>query len=685
MSAPIPAGLAVMLDRGIGVFPCRSGDKRPLTQHGCKDASTNSARVSDWARQHPGCNWGAAMGGGLFALDLDRKSGVDGHAAFAALAEVNGTLPAHLINETPNAGEHHLFRGAVVGNTASKVAPGVDVRTDGGYIVIPPSHLKAGAYRWRKPDAPIPDAPGWLLELLGRQSVKRSERKTIVPERERNRTLYAFTCGLRGRGVSDADAWSALVIRNQDCDPPLEERELRQIFDHAWKHSPGYPCTDLGNAERLVAAHGENARFLVGAGWHLWNQHRFELDRTRHVFVLMSEVVRGIYAEAATTPDADNRKALAGWAKASEARGKLEAAVALAETRPPVVDLYEHFDTDPWLVGLRNGVYDLQRDEFREGRRSDCITLCMNVEYHAHAIAPRWEQFQSEIHGGDADMVAFKQRALGYCLSGDTSEQKLFIQHGTGANGKSTEQAVILDLFDGYGRKAEPDTLLIRDRRGAVNNDIARLKGARYIATAENEDGQRLAESLVKSLTGEDRVSARFLYREHFEFQLSGKLWLATNHRPEVTGTDYALWRRVLLVPYEIVFDEKSRDPELRQKLLAERPGIFNWLLAGFRQWKVQRLAAPEKIMAATARYRSDMDRIGNFVAEQCVLGGGCTKASAVYKRYRQWCEFNGTRFLSARKFHERLERDHQLQRVRRDTDEYPGLLLVAWEYHDAL
>ncbi len=685
MTVAIPAGLDVALGHGFKVFPCRPGDKRPLTAHGCKDASDEVQQVIDWEREFPGCNWGAAMGEGIFALDPDRKHGVDGVAALDCIVEEHGGWPDHLTNETPNGGLHHLFRGAVLGNTTGKVAPGVDVRTDGGYIVIPPSKLSAGPYRWREPDAPIPDAPMWLLDMLARQSAKRSERKTVIPQRERNRTLYAFTCALRARAVSEPDAWTALVVRNQDCDVPLDERELRQIFEHAWKYAQGFPCTDLGNAERLVAAHAEDVRFLVGAGWHLWNEHRFELDRTRRVFVLMGDVARGIYAEAATVNDADHRKALASWAKTSEARAKLEAAVALAESRPDVVDLYERYDADPWLVGLRNGVYDLQQDEFRAGRREDRITLCMNIEFDGDAAAPRWEQFQSEIHGGDADMIAFKKRCLGYSLSGDTSEQKLFIQHGAGANGKSTEQAVILELFDGYGRKAEADTLLVRDRRGAANNDIARLKGARYIATAENEDGQRLAEALVKTLTGEDRISARFLYREHFEFQLSGKIWLATNHRPEVTGTDYALWRRVLLVPYDVVFDEARRDPGLRQKLLAERAGIFNWLLVGFRQWKATGLAAPERVTAATAQYRADMDRIGGFLAEQCVLGSGRTKAADVYRRYRQWCEFNGIRHLSARKFHERMERDHQLRRSRDDTGVYPGLTLVTWEYGDGL
>ena len=304
----------------------------------------------------------------------------------------------------------------------------------------------------------------------------------------------------------------------------------------------------------------------------------------------------------------------------------------------------------------------------------------------AFVLTLRWKDFQNEIHNGNGDLVAFKQRAMGYSLSGDTSEQKLFICFGDGANGKSTEQSVCLDLWGDYGRKAEPETLLIKDCRGGANNDVARLRGARLIATAESEDGQRLAESLVKSLTGEDRISARFLYREHFEFQLAGKIWLATNHRPEVMGTDYALWRRVLLVPYEVRFTEQKRDPQLRQKLLAERSGILNWLLEGFRAWRRDGLKAPEGVLAATAKYRGDMDRLGSFLEDCCVVGEnvkGYTRASDVFKRYKRWTVFNGSRYLSARRFHDQLERDHKLHRVRHDTDVYPNLLLLPWEYGD--
>jgi putative DNA primase/helicase len=244
-------------------------------------------------------------------------------------------------------------------------------------------------------------------------------------------------------------------------------------------------------------------------GWHDWDGHRFVPDRTRRVIVVMAAVVRGIYAEAAAADDADRRKALAQWAKTSESRQRIENALSLAEAQPEVADLLERYDTGPHLIGMPNGVYDLHRDEFRNGRREDRITFSVGVAYDPAATCPRWEQFQQEIHEGDADVVAFKQRAWGYTLSGDTSEQKLFICYGDGSNGKTSEQNVVFEILGDYARKVEPETLLHKERQGA-NNDIARLRGICFVGTEEVGDGKKLAENLVKQLTGRNRLTGGF-------------------------------------------------------------------------------------------------------------------------------------------------------------------------------
>lgn len=508
-----------------------------------------------------------------------------------------------------------------------------------------------------------------------------------IPEGGRNNALFAFACSLRARDMPEGDAWQLLQRRNLDCSPPLDERELRQLFDRAWKYAPDFKLTDLGNAERLVARHGDDLRHVNGIGWATFADHRWNLEHGRpRVMVMMADVVRGLYVEASKESDDTRRKRLADHARASESRKRLEAAVALAEWQPPVVNRLDDYDTDPLLLGLRNGVYDLRRDEFRPGRREDRITLQAAVAYDARAKAPRWEQFQSEIHDGDADMVAFKQRAWGYTLSGETSEQKLFMPYGEGANGKTTEQNVVQELMADYARKIEPETLLVRDRRGA-SNDIARLRGARFVPTVEVEDGGRLAESLVKQLTGRDRLATRFLYKEFFEFRPTGKIWLATNHRPDVKGTDYAIWRRILLIPYTVRFSGARCDPRIEEKLVTEAPGILNWMIDGFRAWQRIGLAPPASVLAATDGYRSDMDRIGSFLRECCRHGPevkGRTRTSYLYGTYVGWAKASGIRWLSRQHFYDRLARDHGLHRVDGDAGalkDIPHLVVTTTEY----
>jgi putative DNA primase/helicase len=395
---------------------------------------------------------------------------------------------------------------------------------------------------------------------------------------------------------------------------------------------------------------------------------------------MMSDVTRGIYREAAEADDADHRKALSAWARQSESKTKVEHALSLAE--PRMSESLEQYDVDPYLIGLINGVYDLKLDAFRPGSPEDRITLSMNVAYDPKATCPRWEQFQLEIHDGNAAMVSFKQRALGYSLSGDVSEQKLFMCYGEGANGKTTEQNLVLHLQGEYAKKIEPETLLVRQRGGA-NNDVARMRGARLLATVEVEDGGKLAESLVKQLTGGDRLAARFMYQEFFEFRPMAKIWIATNHRPEITGTDYAIWRRILLVPYCVQFTKERRDPHLTDKLMVECPGIFNWMLEGYRQWAAHKsLSPPDEVLGATEDYRAEMDRVGNFLREVCKVNvNGRTPAAKVYRNYRNWMKANGLRPVSAKKFHERMERDHKLFRVQGDVSTYPGLLIVCHDY----
>jgi putative DNA primase/helicase len=224
-----------------------------------------------------------------------------------------------------------------------------------------------------------------------------------------------------------------------------------------------------------------------------------------------------------------------------------------------------------------------------------------------------------------------------------------------GANGKSTLLKILLSLLADYGKQTGTETLLVK-RGDQISNDVARLAGARLVSAVETESGRRLAEGLVKQLTGGDRMTARFLHREFFEFDPTFKLWLAVNHKPRITGSDHAIWRRIRLVPFTVTIPENERDPDLTEKLKAELPGVLAWAVAGCLAWQAEGLRAPEAITAATKEYRDESDVIATFISERCKAGPDCEVSKAgLYEAYAEWCEKSGERPLSKKELGARL------------------------------
>jgi putative DNA primase/helicase len=322
-----------------------------------------------------------------------------------------------------------------------------------------------------------------------------------------------------------------------------------------------------------------------------------------------------------------------------------------ARALPPIPILPDALDADPWLLNVANGTIDLRTGELRAHRREDLLTRLAPVEYDPDAQAPCWAAFLERIFAGDGELIGFLRRAVGYSLTGQTGEQVFFILHGTGANGKSTLLEALGAMLGDYGAKTPTETLLIK-RSAGISNDVARLRGARLVTAVEAEDGQRLAESLVKQLTGGDTITARFLYQEAFEFAPTFKLWLATNHKPTIRGTDYAIWRRIRLIPFAVTIPEKEQDRTLPDKLKAELPGILAWAVRGCLEWQREGLGLPEAVKAATAAYQVEQDTLAAWLDACCILSPTATaRAGQLYKNYRAWAEENGERPMTGHKF----------------------------------
>jgi putative DNA primase/helicase len=311
----------------------------------------------------------------------------------------------------------------------------------------------------------------------------------------------------------------------------------------------------------------------------------------------------------------------------------------------------DNLDADPWLLNVQNGTLDLRTGKLRKHRREDLMTKLAPVAYEAQAAAPTWEVFLHRIFGGDADLIRFVQKAVGYSLTGSTQEQCLFILYGTGANGKSTFLNVVSTMLGKYASHTPTETLLV-NRSDGVRNDLARLQGARFVTAVEAEGGRRLAEAQVKQLTGGDKVTARYLYQEHFEFYPTFKIWLAVNHKPTIQGTDHAIWRRIRLIPFTVTIPEPERDKRLMEKLLAELPGILRWAVKGGLAWQQEGLEPPLAVKEATGRYRAEMDTVAQFILERCITGPDEQVSTGdLYAEYAGWCAQVGEQALSPKAF----------------------------------
>lgn len=319
------------------------------------------------------------------------------------------------------------------------------------------------------------------------------------------------------------------------------------------------------------------------------------------------------------------------------------------------------FDPNHAIVNVQNGVIDLDAGKFRPHRAEDLCSMQSPLNYDPDARCERWLRFLREIFLEDQELIDFIQRAIGYTLSGFTGEQIFLILHGDGANGKSELFRVLNQLFGGYQKTAKVDTFMDEKHSNGHNEDIARLRGVRLVMTSETEKTRKLAEGLVKALTGGERITASYKHERTFEFIPRFKVWLAANHKPNITGTDWGIWRRILLVPFRATFVKSNEtlkdktfhiDPDLSAMLSDELPGILNWAIAGYRLWREHGLNPPAIVRAASEDYREESDKLGAFLSEEMLSGLTliCPLADA-YQAYRTWAETGGMKPASIRGF----------------------------------
>lgn len=433
-----------------------------------------------------------------------------------------------------------------------------------------------------------------------------------------------------------------------------------------------HELTDVGNARRLVERFGHNLRYChPWRKWLTWDGRRWSIDSEAAVERMAKATIDGLLDQAKQRLDWIRKQleagggdqvqlqtarqhvnALIGHAlKSQSARGIL-GMVRLARSEPGISVQPDQLDTDPWLLNVQNGTLDLRTGQIREHRREDLITKLAPVIYDPHATAPQFQRFLEEIFARDLQLVGYVRRLLGYCLTGDVSEQALFVFWGSGANGKSTLLELVRSMLDtDYAAKAAPGLLMARSSE-AHPVERATLAGKRLVLCIETEENRRLAESLVKDLTGRDKLEARRLYENPWEFDPTHKIVLATNHKPAIVGDDHAIWRRLKLIPFAVTISDEKKDPHLLEKLQYELPGVLAWCVAGCLEWQKDGLGMPKAVAEATKEYRSEEDVLGNFLADCCCISREArARAADLYDAYRGWCQRNGETPVVQRRF----------------------------------
>lgn len=407
-----------------------------------------------------------------------------------------------------------------------------------------------------------------------------------------------------------------------------------------------YPLTDLGNADLFADMFQRKVHFVPELNkWLVWVDGKWRssrdklIDLVRQLVDRRRQEARDLHALTTHHEESVNKTDVWKWVIKSQSKSRIDAMLELAKVDAKIFVSQDKLDRPPYLVGVKNGTLDLVAGVVREGRPDELITQLIDIEYDPKAKCGKWQLFIEQVTCGRKDLADYLQEILGYALCGSVKEQQMFVLTGKGKNGKSTLVDVFLEVMGDYGKTTPAHTLMKSESR-AIRNDIARLRGARFVSAVEINTGKQLDEALVKRLTGGDKITARFIGREYFEFAPQAKFFLAVNTLPEVSGADDGIYRRIKIIPFELSVEDKQLDMALPEKLKGEKAGILAWAVEGFQRWYGNKLIEPACVNDASEDFRATMDTIGSFLKDVCERKSGVRiPKSSLFTSYQRWAK----------------------------------------------
>ena len=706
------------------VLPLVAELKRPAVKNGLHDATKNMTSLRRNFLENPGANYGVRTGGkpDIFVLDIDGSVGK--RNLLGLIEKNGRLPKTVIVETGNGQHRYFRGDGRKIRNSAGKLGKGLDIRGDGGYVVGPGSvHPTGRVYKFKEgralDDIDIAQAPRWLLDLISPASpppvanrvkvapdelprvaayikaarARELERLEKAPRHQRNHCLNqcAFKLGqlLPYGTLNEQDCVSKFsevanrigleepeilptirsglaagrqhprrlgFLKGKNADAPEREdaqtsqltRELSRLGEN-----------DTDNAQRFATRNANRILFTPGKGWLAFDGQRWKPDSFLQCLESAKETARLIRKEVKHLSDDLAKTARKRFADTSLSKASLERMIDLAKSLLMVDD--SKLDADPWLFNATNGTINLRTGDCEEHDPRDLLTKLAPVAAHRAAKCPQFRKFLRRITNGDRALMKYIKKCAGYTLTGLTQEQVFFFCYGkSGDNGKSTLANLLRDMMGDYSRHTPTETLLTKQYDNNIPADLARLAGVRMVTAIEANFNRHLDEAKLKSITGGEPITARFMRQNFFEFTPTFKLWLVANDMPRVRGTDTAFWRRVRVIPFEVKIPDFEKDLELPTKLRQEFPGILAWAVRGCKEWQVNGLFEPPAIRQASARWLAAADHLKKFV-EECLIADPKNRlaSSMLHNQYTLWCGKNGEQPLTIQKLNASLRDAH--------------------------
>lgn len=681
---------------GLRVFPCNG--KIPATTHGCKDATTDPAKIAEWWGGGSTYNVAIATGNGLVVLDVDTNhdAGKYGDETLADLERQHGKLPDTWTCLTGGGGVHYYFACDDPALTVGAgFAPGLDYRGEGGYVIAPPSiHPSTGrAYEWEASSTPtsVPLAtlPDWLHRLMLRgkrdkpKQAKSKEAPGKITEGRRNEEMFHLAASLRAKGLTVAEITAAMMEANKSrCDPPLSKQEIETICQSTGRYERGpvaantdsvkpLDYSDAGNAAVFSRVYRDDLLYTDALGWLWWNGKRWERDdhkatawalelsekmlqeakeENRAALLQVAEATAK-HAETGAAEDADaleKAKVDAARAKAylthaKNSRNAVRIKNMLELSKPALVIKADKLDANPFDLNTPAGIVELTTGRLRPHERG---AYCSQITQTGPDTkgSEMWSAFLDTITCGDGSVRGFLQLVAGMSLIGAVYQEGIIIAYGGGRNGKSTYFNALGAVLGDY--TGSIDIKVITTDRANKGASLATLRGKRLVITGELEEHQRLSVATLKQLASTDRLVIEEKFKQPETVKQTHTLVLFTNHLPRVGSTDNGTWRRLIVVPFNATIPAGTGIQNYADVLVKEAGGaILSWAIEGAVNFTRNgfKLDIPEVVEEATEAYREREDWLTNFINERCIRESNARVGAAdLYREYREWAESTG-------------------------------------------